>query len=69
MNVEVTEEKDYITVEHKWEGGDYDYDWSLNFSCGEIEFCVDDSNGGTKEVVLTEENTKKVFEMMKKYFI
>ena len=69
MKIEITEEEEYISIDHKWEGGDYDYDWCFNFSSGEIEFCVDDSNGGTKEIVLTEENTKKVFDKMKEFFI
>ena len=67
-SIDVTEEKEYITIEQNGTVGDFDFEWDFNFSSGEIEFGIDDSEGGRKSVELTNEHTKKVFEKMKEYY-
>jgi len=67
--IETTEDNGYITIEQVGVVGDFDYEWQFNFSSGVIEFCVDDSEGGSKSTELTEEQTRKVFDKMKEFYI
>ena len=68
-SIRVIKEGDGIIDIHQ-EGvvGDRDFEWSFYFDGSQIEFAIEDSEGGEKTVTLTDYETEKVFAQMCRRF-